>query len=138
MRPLYSSLLIALAAGPAVPAAAQAPEIRPGLWEFTLSATQGMTQKICFTPAMVKDIKGFASKGDPASDCKASNEKVSGVTRTFRVSCTKPTKYEADVGMTVHGPDHFSMTQDFVAEQGGQRNAGKMSFVYRRVGDCPK
>jgi hypothetical protein len=138
MRPFHSLLLIAAALGAAAPAAAQAPEIRPGLWEFTLSAAKGMTQKICITPAMVKDMKGVAAKGDPSSDCKTSNEKSSGATRTFHVSCTKPSKYEADVGMTVHGPDHFSMTQDFVAEHGGKRNAGKMSFVYRRVGDCPK
>ena len=138
MRPVHRSLLTAIAIGGAAPAAAQSPDIRPGLWEFTISAAKGMTQKICFTPAMVKDMKSVAAKGDKSSDCKASNEKASGATRTFHVSCTKPSKYEADVGMTVHGPDHFSMTQDFVAEHGGKRNAGKMSFVYRRVGDCPK
>lgn len=122
----------------AAPAAAQAPEIRPGLWEFTMSAAKGMSQKICFTPAMVKDMKGVAAKGDPSSDCKTSNEKVAGGTRSFHVSCTKPAKHEADVTVTVHGPDHFSMTQDYVSEHGGKKNAGKMSFVYRRVGDCPK
>jgi hypothetical protein len=138
MRPFHRLLLITAAVGTAAPAAAQAPEIRPGLWEFTFSAAKGMTQKICFTPAMVKDMKSVAARGDPSSDCKTSNEKSSGVTRTFHISCTKPAKYEADIGMTVHGPDHFSMTQDFVTEHGGKRNAGKMSFVYRRVGDCPK
>ena len=142
MRPLQSALLIAAAAaavvGAGVPAAAQSVEIRPGLWEFTLSAAKGMSQKICFTPAMVKDLKGVAAKPDPASDCKTSNEKVSGTTRTFHVACTKPTKYDADIGLTVHGPDHFSMTQDFVTEHAGKSQAGKMSFVYRRVGDCPK
>jgi hypothetical protein len=128
----------ALAAALAVPAAAQTPDIRPGLWEFTMSAAKGMTQKICFTPAMVKDMKGVAAKGDPSSDCRSSKEKATGATRTFHVSCTKPSKYEADVSMTVHGPDHFSMTQDYVTEHGGKKSPGKMSFVYRRVGDCPK
>jgi hypothetical protein len=97
-----------------------------------------MSHKVCYTPAMLKDVKGLAAKGDPSSDCKTSKEKVAGGTRSFHVSCTKPTKYEADIAMTVHGPDHFSMTQDFVAERGGKSQAGKMSFVYRRVGDCPK
>jgi hypothetical protein len=139
MRPRLSALLIAAAAvGAAVPAAAQSLDIRPGLWEFTMSAAKGMSQKICFTPAMVKDLKGVAAKPDPSSDCKTSNEKVTGTTRTFHVACTKPTKYDADIGLTVHGPDHFSMTQDYVAEHGGKSQAGKMSFVYRRVGDCPK
>ena len=138
MRPRLSALLIAAAAGAAVPAAAQSLDIRPGLWEFTMSAAKGMTQKICFTPAMVKDLKGVAAKPDPSSDCKTSNEKVTGTTRTFHVACTKPTKYDADIGLTVHGPDHFSMTQDYVTEHGGKSQAGKMSFVYRRVGDCPK
>jgi hypothetical protein len=138
MRPLHSALLIAAAVCAGVPAAAQSLEIRPGLWEFTLSAAKGMSQKICFTPTMVKDLKGVASKPDPSSDCKTSNEMVSGTSRTFHVACTKPTKYDADIGLTVHGPDHFSMTQDFVAEHAGKSQAGKMSFVYRRVGDCPK
>jgi hypothetical protein len=138
MRPRLSALLIAAAVGAAVPAAAQSLDIRPGLWEFTMSAAKGMSQKICFTPAMVKDLKGVASKPDPSSDCKTSNEKVAGTTRTFHVACTKPTKYDADIGLTVHGPDHFSMTQDYVTEHGGKSQTGKMSFVYRRVGDCPK
>jgi hypothetical protein len=138
MRPSRPALLIAAAAFSASPALAQAPEIRPGLWEFTIFAAKGMTQKICFTPAMVKDVKGVAAKGDPSSDCKTSGEKVAGTTRSFHVSCTRPSKYEADIAMTVHGPDHFSMTQDFVADRGGKSQAGKMSFVYRRVGDCPK
>jgi Protein of unknown function (DUF3617) len=137
MRSLRSALLIA-AAGAAVPAAAQPLDIRPGLWEFTMSAAQGMSQKICFTPAMVKDLKGVASKADPSSDCKTSDEKLTGTTRTFHVACTKPTKYDADIGLTVHGLDHFSMTQNYVTEHGGKSQAGKMSFVYRRVGDCPK
>jgi hypothetical protein len=137
MRP-FDPLLVVCAVGAAAPAAAQAPQIRPGLWEFTISTTKGVSQKICFTPAAVKDMRSVAAKGDPSSDCKTSNEKASGTTRTFHVSCTKPAKYEADVGMTVHGPDHFSMTQDYVAEHGGKSRAGKMSFVYRRVGDCPK
>jgi len=138
MRPRLSALLIAAAVGAAVPAAAQSLDIRPGLWEFTMSAAKGMSQKICFTPAMVKDLKGVAAKPDPSSDCKTSNEKVTGTTRTFHVACTKPTKYDADIGLTVHGSDHFSMTQDYVTEHGGKSQAGKMSFVYRRVGDCPK
>jgi hypothetical protein len=137
MRPLQLAAALA-AAALAAPAPAQALEIRPGLWEFTMSAGKGTTQKICFTPAMVKDMKGVAAKGDPSSDCKTSKERVSDGDRTFHVSCTKPSRYEADVAMTAHGPDHFSMTQDYVTEHGGKKNAGKMSFVYRRVGDCPK
>jgi hypothetical protein len=138
MRPTPAALCLLAFAALAAPAAAQVPEIRPGLWEFTMSAAKGMSQKICFTNAMVKDLKGVAAKGDPSSDCRSSGEKVAGATRTFRVSCTKPTKYDADIALTVHGPDHFSMTQDFVADHGGKSQAGKMTFVYRRVGDCPK
>jgi hypothetical protein len=138
MRLLRRALQIAAAVGAGAPAAAQPLDIRPGLWEFTMSAAQGMSQKICFTPAMVKDLKGVAANPDPSSDCKTSNERVTGATRTFRVACTKPTKYDANIGLTVHGPDHFSMTQDYVTDHGGKSQAGKMSFVYRRVGDCPK
>lgn len=134
-----NALALGLAALPLY-ASAQQPDIRPGLWEFTMAGTgpggQGIRQTLCFTPQMVKDMKGLAAKSDPSSDCKSANEKVSGKSRTFDVTCTKPQKYEARVTVTVEGPDNFTMAQDYVMETGGKKQQGSMKFNYRRLGEC--
>jgi hypothetical protein len=130
-------LAAAFAAAPAY--AQQGPQIRPGLWEMTLTGMK-QTQKICFTPEMVKDMKSLSQQRTPDSDCKSSGEAVSGNTRTFNVSCTKPNKYDAKISLTVNGPDNFTMTQNYTMERGGkgQSQSGTMSVAYRRLGDCPK
>jgi hypothetical protein len=136
---LYAASVAALAGvcvTAALPAAAQQPEIRPGLWEMTLSGTANVKQNVCLTPAMVKDMKQMAAKGDPSSDCKASAEKVSGASRMFDITCTKPAAYQASVVVTVDGPDRFSMSQDYSMAQGGKKQQGKLAMTYRRIGDC--
>jgi hypothetical protein len=130
---VFAGALAVLAAGPA---AAQQPDIRPGLWEFTMTGMGDMKHNVCLTTAMVKDMKQMAAKGDANSDCKAANEKVSGGSRTFDVTCTKPAMYQAHVVVTVEGPDRFTMAQDFTAEHGGKKQSGKMTIAYRRIGDC--
>lgn len=129
-----SAALIALAA--ALPAVAQQPEIRPGLWEFTLSGMANVKQNVCLTPAMVKDMKRMAARTDPGSDCKGGAETVSGASRAFDVHCTRPAFYQAHVVVTVDGPDNFAMSQDFTMERGGKKQSGKMAMTYRRIGDC--
>jgi len=122
----------------AAPAFAQTgPQIRPGLWEMTLS---GMPQKqtVCFTPEMVKDMKSLSQQKTPDSDCKSSAEAVSGNTRTFNVSCTKPNKYDAKISIAMNGPDNFTMTQNYTVDHGGKAQSGTMSIAYRRMGECPK
>jgi len=124
-------MLLALAA----PVSAQTPQIRPGLWEITIS---GLPQKqtTCFTPEMVKDVKNLSQQQTPDSDCKSSGESVSGNTRTFNVSCTKPNKYDAKVTTTINGPDNFTVVQDYAVEAGGKAQQGKLTLSYRRLGDC--
>ncbi len=133
-RPLVAAALLTLAA-PAF--AQQGPQIRPGLWEMTLS---GMPQKqtICFTPEMVQDMKSLSQQKPPDSDCKSSGEAVTGNTRTFNVSCTRPNKYDAKISLTVNGPDNFTMTQNYSVAQGGKAQSGTMTMTYRRVGECAK
>ena len=126
---------VLIAAAPAF--AQQGPQIRPGLWEMTMT---GLPQKqtVCFTPDMVKDMKSLSQRKTPDSDCKSSGEAVSGNTRTFNVSCTKPNKYDAKISVTVNGPDNFTMTQNYTMDRGGKGQSGTMSVAYRRVGECPK
>lgn len=133
-RRLVLAAVLALA-GPAF--AQSGPQIRPGLWEMTLS---GMKQKqtVCFTPEMVKDMKSLSQQKTPDSDCKSSGEAVSGNTRTFNVSCTRPNKYDAKISVTVNGPDDFTMTQNYTMDRGGKGHSGTMSIAYRRLGECAK
>jgi hypothetical protein len=87
---------------------------------------------------MVKDMKSVAAKGDPAGDCKTSNEKVAGKTRSFDLACTKPSPYRARVTISVDGPDTFTMAQEYTLERKGKKEQGTMSFSYRRIGECAK
>lgn len=119
------------------PAAAQQPDIRPGLWELNVSGTAQMKQNVCITPALAKDMKQMAAKGDPNSDCKVSNEKVSGATRSMDITCTKPASYKANVTITIDGPDKFTMAQDYAMQRGDKSMSGKMAMTYRRIGECP-
>jgi hypothetical protein len=121
----------------AAPAFAQSgPQIRPGLWEMTIT---GLPQKqtVCFTPDMVKDMKNL-SQQTPGSDCKSSGEQVTGNTRTFNVSCTKPNQYDAKISLTMNGPDNFTMSQNYNVTRAGKAQSGTMSIAYRRLGDCAK
>jgi Protein of unknown function (DUF3617) len=138
VRLFYSAAVAVVVLSLQAPAWAQTPDIRPGLWEFTMSGagTQGMKQNVCFTPAMVRDMKGIAAKGGAASDCKTANEKLSGASRTFDVSCTKPQKYDARIKVTVESPESFAMEQEYTAEMGGQKQQGAMKMTYRRLGEC--
>lgn len=119
----------------AAPLTAQEAPIRPGLWEF---AMVGMPHKqsICLKPDMVKDIKNLSQRQGDGSDCKPSGEKVSGNTRTFKISCTKPHKYDGTVTMIVNGGDNFSMQQDYSMERGGRTQKGSLKINYKRLGDC--
>lgn len=115
---------------------AQMPNIRPGLWEFSMPGVASK-HSVCLTPEMLKDTKSLGQQHAPDSDCKSSDERTSGNTRSFKVSCTKPTKYDASIVMTVNGEDNFSMKQDYTMERGGRTQQGKLSMSYQRIGSCP-
>jgi len=135
---MTARLLLAAVLACAAPALAQpGPQIRPGLWEMTIT---GMPQKqtVCFTPEMVKDMKSLSQQRTPESDCRSSGEQVTGNTRTFNVSCTRPNRYDAKVSVTVNGADNFTMSQTYRVERAGKAQSGTMSIAYRRVGECTK
>lgn len=133
-KPHAAALAVTLLAI-AAPVSAQTPQIRPGLWEITISGAP-RKQTTCFTPEMVKDVKNLAQRGQQAGDCKSSNPKTAGNTHTVDISCTKPNKYDAKVTTTINGPDNFTVTQDYAVEAGGKAQQGKMTMSYRRLGDC--
>jgi hypothetical protein len=111
-------------------------EVRPGLWEVSISGLGDRTQTICLTPEMVKDMRNLTERRDPSSDCKPSKETISGNTRTFQVSCTKPVRYQANISMTLSGSDRFSIKQDFSTEVNGRTQRGSLSMTYVRIGEC--
>ena len=129
-------LASALALSPA--ALADAPQMRPGLWEFSMSGMP-MKQSICITPDMAKDVTRLGKDDKvPNSDCKSSAPKVSGKTTTFDISCTKPSKMNTKMTLTSRDPDNFTMAQDYDMEMNGQRQKGSMTMTYKRIGDCKK
>ena len=131
----HAAALAAVLLALAVPVAAQTPQIRPGLWEITISGAP-RKQTTCFTPEMVKDVKSLAQRGQQTSDCKSSNAKTAGNTHTVEISCTKPNKYDAKVTTTINGPDNFTVTQDYTAGPAGKAQQGKLTMSYRRLGEC--
>jgi len=111
-------------------------DVRPGLWEVSVSGMGDRRQEICLTPAMVRDMRKLTQREDPSSDCRPSKEKVSGNTRSFDVSCTRPVRYQAHIALTVSGPDRFVIKQDFKTEINGRTQSGSLSMTYARVGEC--
>jgi uncharacterized protein DUF3617 len=114
-------------------ARAEGPEIRPGEWEITMQgARKGIT--FCITPEIVKDVTSLA-KAPPNSDCKTTDAKTSGSTRTFSMKCTKP-QYESTMTLTVNSPDSFTMKSDYAGTMGDETKKGTMTMTYKRLGEC--
>ena len=129
------STLIAAVLLLAYTAASSAQDVKPGLYEITIS---GLPQKqsMCITPEMAKDMKNLQQKPDPKSDCKTTGDTGAGDTRSFQVKCTKPMKYEAQVSIAKQGADGFTMKQDYTMDHAGKPQKGSMTMTYKRVGDC--
>ena len=133
MRGSLLTIVLSLIALPAL--ADEAPPIRPGLWEFAM-AGMPHKQNVCLKPDMVKNIQSLSQRGNEGSDCKTSEQSKSGATQVFKVSCTKPQKYEATVTTTINSPDNFSIQQDYSMEQNGRAQKGSLKINYKRLGDC--
>ncbi|HLU77045.1 MAG TPA: DUF3617 family protein [Burkholderiales bacterium] len=119
-----------------VSTAALAQQMRPGLWEFSMSGVP-MKQTICITPDMAKDPTSLGKDPQmPDTDCKSSKPTVSGKTTSFTVSCTRPQKMHTKMTLTNNSPDSFTMKQDYDMEMGGQRHRGSTTMNYKRLGDC--
>jgi hypothetical protein len=131
----YAVVLAVVLLALGAPASGQTPQIRPGLWEITISGAP-RKQTTCFTPEMVRDVKSLAQRGQRTGDCKSSNARTAGNTQTVDISCTKPNKYNARVTTTINGPDNFVMTQNYTVEAGGKAQQGNLTMSYRRLGDC--
>lgn len=129
-------LLLTMSLGALSVQADEAPPIRPGLWEFSMVGAANNKQNVCLTPTMVKDIQSPSQRGKEGSDCKISDQSKSGATQKYKITCTKPQKYEAMVTTTITSPDNFSVQRDHSMEQDGHIQKGSLKINYKRLGDC--
>jgi len=109
---MHKSILTALTAVSALcmPAvqAADAPHMRPGMWETTVQvempgmpvAMAPMTQRHCITKEML-----VPQNPQPGQTCKLQDHKVSGNTVTWNVECNTE-------GRTMHGTGTITYTGD--------------------------
>lgn len=134
-------LLVPIALGAAMPAAAAAPLIRPGYWESTnklLSPIkQSSTEKRCITPADVEKFMSGPSNRHYA--CTYPTKVFSGGKITLKGTCvSKKGRKIAVQGSGAYTPTTFDLTAEIAAEFLGLDIVGKASTEARRIGDtCP-
>jgi len=150
MRAVPIALCVAACATLLVPAdaAAQAPPMRPGLWETTVQTEMAgmpmvmpaMTSNQCVTPAMLESSEDIFREGplggpmqmNPGqTDCTMEEYDLSGRTVTWTMACTQPQ------AMTVTGEMTFD-DETYAGTVRATTPAGlmTMSIDARRVGDC--
>ena len=143
MRTLLTVVLFGLTA---LPAAASAPVMQPGLYEISMQMVmKGMPMQMpattirhCITPQDIASGNAYAS-GKNSKDCKISNLKQSGNTVSYDFACAMQGGQGTMVGhssgtSSANGYD-ILMNGRFVPAMGGMSEfSQKMSA--RRLGDC--
>jgi hypothetical protein len=132
--------IAALALG--FPAAAQAQEMRPGLWEFTTQFTvpgkagaQKTTRQQCITPGEVKDKSAFKPPLDPKMGCSMTDFKQDGSRFSYKVAC----KGQVTLTGSVSGestPNAMSMNMDMDMTNMKGMGTMKQAMTARRLGEC--
>jgi hypothetical protein len=117
--------------------------MRPGRWETTMTMEMAgspvqmppMKQTRCVTPAEAKDPSTLQA-GPPGgrggkSDCKVSDQKMSGNTISWKIACTSPDAMTGTGEMTF-ADDSYTGTMKMNMAQG----AMAMKMEGKRLGDC--
>jgi hypothetical protein len=135
--------ILVFAAALAVSTAAIAQEIKPGLWQYSVSMNiPGMpagahTQSFqrCVTPKEVQDKSAYM-RSDSKSQCKMSDFKQQGGQFSYNVAC------KGDMSMTgkVSGkttPDTMNVNTEFTLSppQAGMGSM-KQTMSGKRIGEC--
>ena len=121
--------------------------MRPGQWEVSMQmAMPNMpagiqmpvtTTTACVTPDQANDPasavprQGGRGRGGK-DDCKMTDQKVTGNTITYSMTCTSPDKMTATGEMTFTGDDSYTNTMKMVMAQGEMT----MKMTGKRTGDC--
>jgi len=117
--------------------------IRPGRWETSVQMEMAgspvqmpaMKSTRCVTPEQAKDPSSL--QADPAggrggkSDCKASDQKISGNTVSWKIACSSPQAMTGSGEMTF-ADDTYAGTMKMNMPQG----AVSMKMEGKRLGDC--
>lgn len=119
--------------------------LRPGRWETSVQMEMAgspvqmpaMKSTRCVTPEEAKDPASLQS-GPPGgrggkSDCKASDQKISGNTLTWKMTCTSPQAMTGTGEMTF-AEDTYTGAMKMTTPQG----AMSMKMEGKRLGDCEK
>jgi len=132
------ALLVLAALSPAAPAA---PTLLPGLYEYTVQMSMpgmqvgGMPPQVsqrCLNP---KDVEGANAYTMPGSntDCQVTDLKQDGGQFSYKMACTKPQQFNADVkGAITETTVALNMTMT-IAEMPGPIT---QNVNARRLGDC--
>ena len=127
----------------ALPPAAGAAGLTPGLYEYTMkmnmpgapeaSNTPVQTMQYCITAKDVAAIQGYGAplKGD--SDCLVKDMVESGGQFSYKISCTKPQHLDAAVKGAVKGTN---LTMDMIMSMPDGRGTMTQSTTAKRIGDC--
>jgi len=124
-------------------------KMRPGQWEVSTqmampnmpagfqmpvtTTTSCITQEQANDPAGAVPRQGGRGRGGK-DDCKMTDQKVTGNTITYSMTCTSPEKTTATGEMTFTGDDSYTNTMKMVTAQGEMT----MKTTGKRIGDCPK
>jgi hypothetical protein len=117
--------------------------IRPGRWETTMQMEMAgspvqmpaMKSTRCVTPEQAKDPSSLNS--DPSggrggkSDCKVSDQKMSGSTMSWKITCASPQAMTGTGEMTFADDSYTGIMKMNMAQ-----GAMSMKMEGKRLGDC--
>jgi len=140
-RLAFASLAACLAAG-----AAHAQEMRPGLWQYTMTMNipgmpagagpQSHSVQHCVTPKDVQDKSAFRPKGDDAGKCAISDFRQQGNQFSYTIAC------KGEMSMTgavkgSHTADTMTVDMDMKLTPAREGMSSiKQSMTAKRIGDC--
>ena len=123
------------------PAAQAAPTLLPGLYEYTVQMNMpgmqvgGMPPQVsqrCLKPQDVEGANAYTMPGSN-TDCKVTDMKEDGGQFSYKMACTKPQQFTADVKGTITETSVAMNMTMTVAEMPGPIN---QNVTARRLGEC--
>jgi hypothetical protein len=136
---------LTLALGCAAPllAAADGPEVSPGQWEFTTTATGKFlpqdkrdTETRCIADEKIDPVKEMTK----ASECSVGQQSRSGKTVTWTMTCRAQADGPSMTGtgrITADGATLDGEMTNTIEMNGQSHEFMKVTWTGRRLGDCP-
>lgn len=124
-------------------AALAAPNMKPGLWELTMStemagmpaaAQRPFTMQRCYRPGEMKDPRATIPQKNP--NCQFSDWKESGHTVSWKISCTGKMPLSGSGSVTYSGTSYSGSARLHMSHD-GQPMELMHKYTGKRLGDCP-